>query len=95
MINKICIIKTVVCSYFKVSENEIQKLIEDKRKRDLILLLMKKFDCLEWYKDEENKFILKGRLKNKVNKAEEKMLINREFREIYYLLVNEIDRMLK
>ncbi len=95
MINKVCIIKTVICSYFDVNENEIEKLMKDSKKRDLILLLMKEFDCLGGYKDKKSNSLVKGRLKNKVNKAEEKMLMNREFREIYYRMVGEIDRILK
>ncbi len=95
MINKVEIIKLVMCNYFNITEKELEELFKDKEKMYLMLLLMKKYNCFD--KDiieREIKKIISGRVKRKVDKAEEKVLVNKEFRNIYFNLEEEIDRII-
>ena len=95
MINKIEIIKLVMCKYFDITEKELEELFKDKEKMYLILLLMKKYNCFskEMIEREKEK-IIRARINRKVDKAEEKMLINKEFRNTYFNLEEEIDKII-
>ena len=61
-----------------------------------MLLLMKKFRCLNGDIIQENLGILNSRMLNyKIKKAEEKILINKNFREEYFELEDKIKQNLK
>ena len=95
MINRIEIIKLVMCNYFSITEKELEELFKDKEKMYLMLLLMKKYKCFEKeIIEQEIEKIISGKMKRKVDKAEEKILINKEFRDDYFNLEDEIDRII-
>ncbi len=95
MINKVEVIKMVMCNYFNINEEKLEILFKDKEKIYLILLLMKRYNCLG--KDEiekEIEKIISRKTKRNVDKAEEKILINKQFRDMYFTLEDEIDKIL-
>ena len=71
--------------YYGMDENNFIQLLKDKENKFLLLLLLKKYKCMD--KDKimgvlnykSNKSILYN-----VKRAEEKLLINREFRDKFF-----------
>lgn len=85
-----CII-SILCEYYKIESKDFKKLIKKKEDTYLILLILNKFRCLE----EENirqqlSIETLRKLKQKIKKAEEKILINKDFRDEYFDLEEEI-----
>lgn len=79
------IINLITTFYDFDNSNEKIELFKDREYRYLLLLLVKKYNC---YNEEEIKNILNVKTKrsvlNNVKKAEERLLVNREFREKYF-----------
>lgn len=78
-------ILNVICNYYNIDEEEFLILLKERESKYMLLLLMKKYRCM----DEEGltevlKLKNKRSLKYSIKKAEEKLLISREFREKYF-----------
>lgn len=73
--------------YYNISESEFIELLKKRENKYLLLLLLKEYKCI----DEENLLKMLN-LKSKksisygIKKAEEKLLINREFRDKFFEL---------
>lgn len=90
-INKYEIIMLILSSYYGMSYEEFKKRLKNKDNLYLILLLMKKFKCLNSEVIQENLGILNNRmLCCRMKKAEEKILINKRFRDEYFELEDKI-----
>ena len=80
-------------SYYNISEQEFQTMLSDREYRYMLLLLLKENNCININK---LKKLLNLRTRtsiiNNLNKAEEKLLINKEFRECYFELDNIIKK---
>lgn len=83
--NKYIKILSVICNNYNISEEDFLLLLKEKESKYMILLLMKKYRCIN---EEELTQVLrlasKRVLKYNIKKAEEKLLINRDFRERYF-----------
>ena len=71
--------------YYGIDENNFIKIIKDKENKYLLLLLTKKYKCM----DEDNimdvlNYKSKKSILYNVKRAEEKLLINREFRDKFF-----------
>lgn len=77
----------LICSIKGISLEEQHKILEDKECKYLLLLLMKKYDCLD-IKRLEDDFNLPNmkRVFSNIKKAEEHFLINYYFRNQYFSL---------
>ncbi|SFC33526.1 hypothetical protein [Clostridium uliginosum] len=89
-------ILNALCDYYGISEQGLIKLLEFRENRYLLLLLLKNYSCLE----RENAMkILKVKTCKSVNNnlryAEEKLLINRNFRQKYFEIQENIDKIEK
>ena len=74
-----------------MSYEEFKKRLKKKDNLYLTLLLMKKFKCLNSEIIEKNLGILNNRmLCYRIRKAEEKILINKRFRDEYFELEDKI-----
>lgn len=90
-INKYEIIILILCSYYGMSYEEFKKRLKRKDSLYLTLLLMKKFKCLNSEVIQEKLGILNNRmLRYKIKKAEEKILVNKRFRDEYFELEDKI-----
>ena len=78
----------IICKYYDLKYEEINGFWKKRENSYLITLLMKNFKCL-------NNNELRKRLYNKVKIAEEKILINKRFREEYFELEEKIKENLK
>lgn len=95
MISKMKYVKIIqgLCQYYGIEQNRMIDLLEEKENKYLLLLLLKNNSCLE---KNNIKKILKVKSSKSVNNnlkiAEEKLLINRQFREKYFEIQDNIDR---
>jgi len=77
----------VIYSYYGMSEGDIIKLLKDKDAKYLLLLLLNRHRCID---EERLKAALNVKSKQSITynlrRAEERLLLNREFRETYFEL---------
>lgn len=90
-INKYEIIIFILSSYYDMSYEDFKKRLKNKDNLYLTLLLMKKFKCLNLEVIQQNLGISNNRILGyKMKKAEEKILINKRFRDEYFELEDKI-----
>jgi hypothetical protein len=94
MQNKLKYVKILnnICNYYGINEDEFIELLKNRDNKYILLLLLKNNHCLEI---DEIKEIFKLKTVKSINSslrlAEEKLLINRFFREKYFELENNIE----
>ncbi|MDR5587734.1 MULTISPECIES: hypothetical protein [Clostridium] len=85
-----------LCEYYGIGEQDLIELLKERENKYLLLLLLKNYSCLE---QENAKEILRVKSSQSVNNnlksAEEKLLINRDFRKKYFEIQDNIDRIEK
>ena len=95
MQNKLKYVKVLnnICNYYGINEGEFIKLLKNRDNKYVLLLILKNNNCLEVDKINE---IFKVKMSKNINSslrlAEEKLLVNRFFRERYFELENNIDK---
>lgn len=81
------IILKIICDFFSIERTEIKNALKRKETRYMLLLLLKNFSCCDFkiIKDELsiNSVLL---IRNNLKKAQEKLFVNRDFRERYFRL---------
>lgn len=94
-INKEVIIINVLLSYLEIEDKDYNKILSKKENRYILLLLLKKYKCLnkENIKEVLQEISTKS-LKSNIEKAEEKFLINKSFREIYLEVEDYINKII-
>ncbi len=76
-----------------IERGKLEEILKDKELKYISLLILKKYDCLELDKIKEDfKINSKRTLKYNENKAEEKLLVNYNFREKYFHMDEEINK---
>lgn len=82
-----------LCKYYGINEEEFIELLKSREDKYLILLILKNNKCLEL---ENIKKIFKIKTDKSINNnlrlAEEKLLINKNFREKYFELEENIEK---
>ena len=82
-----------VCNYYGIDEDKFIELLKNRDNKYILLLILKNNHCLEI---DEIKDIFKLKTAKSINNslrlAEEKLLINRFFREKYFELENNIEK---
>lgn len=82
-----------MCRYYDVTNEEIIKLLNIKENRYILLLLLKKHDCLNIENlKKKYRFEEKRNVKSGLKKAEEMLLFNVFFREKYFRIENYIEK---
>jgi len=95
MQNKLKYVKILnnICNYYGVGEEEFIELLKNRDNKYVLLLILKNNNCLEVDKINE---IFKVKMSKNINSslrlAEEKLLVNRFFRERYFELENSIEK---
>lgn len=86
----------ILIQYYGISNEEFYELLKKRENKYLILLLLKEFKCLDKEKFKEGAVIFNYRSINyNLKKAEEKLLINKEFREDYFNLQEKVEKYFK
>lgn len=90
-IDKYYNIISIMCQYYGIDTEKLGELIKKRDNLYLTILLMKNFKCLREEKIKENLGIINNRtLYYRLKKAEEKILINKDFRDEYFELEEKI-----
>ena len=95
MKNKLKYVKILnnICNYYGINEDEFIALLKNRDNKYILLLILKNNHCLEI---DEIKQIFKLKIAKSISSslrlAEEKLLVNRLFREKYFELENNIER---
>ena len=95
MQNKLKYVKILnnICNYYGINEDEFIELLKNRDNKYILLLILKNNHCLEV---DEIKEIFKLKTSKSINSslrlAEEKLLVNRFFREKYFELENNIEK---
>jgi hypothetical protein len=85
----------VICSYYGIKEENFIELIKDRDNKYILLLILKNNNCLDKEKIKEILRLKNSKsINNSLKMAEEKLLVNRIFRERYFELENNIDKMM-
>lgn len=81
----------VLCTYYGMSTDNLISLLEERENKYLLLLLLKKYKCMNQDKLKEV-FNIKSKrtLTNNMRKAEEKLLVNRDFRERFFEIEEDL-----
>ena len=84
-----------MCMYYDITNEEIVNLLNTKENRYILLLLLKKHDCLN-IQSIRRRCKLKERrnIKHRLQKAEEMLLFNSFFRKKYFKMENYIKKTL-
>ena len=95
MQNKLKYVKILnnICNYYGINEDKFIELLKNRDNKYILLLILKNNHCLEI---DEIKEIFKLKTSKSISSslrlAEEKLLINRFFREKYFELENNIEK---
>jgi hypothetical protein len=82
----------MICKYYDIEEKEFLDLLKAKENKYLLLLLLKNNNCFDINAIKELFNLKTSRtINNNLKQAEEKLLINRSFREKYFDLENHIN----
>lgn len=83
-----------ICAIKGIREEELVKILKDKNCRYLMFFLMKKHNCLDVNRLNEDFYIKNKRIVTYgIKKAEKKLLINRDFRAMYFKTQKIIEQM--
>ncbi|OKZ84911.1 MAG: hypothetical protein BHW04_11760 [Clostridium sp. 29_15] len=90
---KYLVIIQIIAQFYGIDDEEICVIMKRRECKYLLLLLMRKFNCLD-------KGLIKDQLqlksdktiKNNIVKAEEKLLMNKEFRDNFFYLEEKIEK---
>ncbi|MFT8315242.1 MAG: ribose-5-phosphate isomerase [Clostridium sp.] len=84
-----------VCDYKNISQDELLKILKDRDCKYILLLLLKKYKCIDldvinsYFPDYSKKSLNYG-----LKKAKEKFFINKEFRDEYFEIEDDIKKSL-
>lgn len=94
-LSKINIILSIIYSYLKGEDDDIKSILKKKYNKYLFLLLLNKYDCLDKVIIREIlELITDKSINNIIAKANEKLLVNKDFREKYLEIENRINKMI-
>lgn len=81
-----------ICNYYDMDESELLDLLKKKENRFMLLLILKKNNCLNIY-DIMSKFGVKNKrtIEKNIENAEERLLVNNYFRKEYFEIEKDID----
>jgi hypothetical protein len=85
----------VLASYLGIEVKEMNEKLRKKENKYIFLLLLKNYKCLQKDKIKEVLDIISDKsIKYNVDKAEEKFLVNKEFREMYFEIQEGLNKII-
>lgn len=83
----------ILCEYMGINSSELIKIMKDKECRYILFLLLKKYDCIDMGNLNRDFLInSKKKITSNLRKAEEKMLINKRIRDMYFEAENIMEK---
>lgn len=84
-----------ICSYYGIEKENFIELIKNRDNKYILLLILKNNNCLDKEKVKEILRLKNSKsINNSLRLAEEKLLVNRIFRERYFEIEDNIDKMM-
>lgn len=81
-----------ICDSNDISKEELLEMLQEKDMKYLYILFLKKYDC---WNEKELKEVLRVKTRRSIHynykKAEEKLLINKKFRDKYFEIEKKIE----
>lgn len=75
----------IICEYKNINKEELFKVLADKECKYLMFLLLKKYRCTDMNRLSKDFSIeSKKSINYNIRKAEERFLVNRDFREMFF-----------
>lgn len=94
-LDKTYIIINVLSASLGINAIEINEKLKRKENKYMFLLLLKNYKCIDKDKIKEMLEIISDKSINyNINKAEEKLLINKDFREAYFEIEEELNKII-
>lgn len=94
-LDKTSIVINVLCTHLGMDVEDINKILKKKENKYLLLLLLKNYKCLDKEKIKKMLEIISDKSINyNINKAQEKLLINKEFRKMYFKIEEGLDKII-
>ena len=94
-LDKVTIVMNVLASYLEVDMSEMSKELRKRENRYIFLLLLKNYKCLQKESAKEALEIISDKsYKSKMDKAQEKFLVNKEFRERYFEIQEGLNKII-
>ena len=94
-LDKVLIVMNVLAAYFGIELKEMSEKLKKRENRYIFLLLLKNYRCLQKDRIKEILSIVNDKsFRYNMDKAEEKFLINKEFREIYFKIQEDINKII-
>ena len=94
-LDKVTIVMNVLAAYLGIETKEMSENLKKKENRYIFLLLLKNYKCLQKDKVKEILNIINDKsIKYNMDKAQEKFLINKEFREMYFEIQEGINKII-
>ena len=85
----------ILCEYYEVTFEEVDDILKKREDKYLILLILKKYRCFSIERVMEVFKVKNSRsVSYSLKKAEEKFLVNKEFREKYFEVENKIKKII-
>ncbi|MBE6054350.1 MAG: hypothetical protein E7212_10670 [Clostridium sartagoforme] len=94
-LDRVSIVMNVLAAYLGIELKEIKDNLKKKENRYIFLLLLKNYRCLQKDKVKEVLDIISDKsIKYNMDKAQEKFLVNKEFREMYLEIEEGINKII-
>ena len=94
-LDKVTIVMSVLASYLEVDMSEMSKELRKRENRYIFLLLLKNYKCLQKDRAKEALEIISDKsYKSNMDKAQEKFLVNKEFRERYFEIQEGLNKII-
>ncbi|MDV4149501.1 hypothetical protein R0131_01490 [Clostridium sp. AL.422] len=94
-LDKVSIVINVLATYLGIEIKEMNDKLKKKENKYLLLLLLRDYRCLQKDRVKEILNIISDKsIKYNIDKAEEKFLINKEFREMYFEIQEGINKII-
>lgn len=83
----------MLCKYKGIKREELYRILKDKECRYVLFLLLKKYNCVVLENlDRDFSIDNKRKVNYNIEKAEEKLLLNKKVREMYFEAETAIER---
>lgn len=94
-LDRVSIVMNVLASYLGIELKEMEEKLKKKENKYIFLLLLKNYKCLQKDKVKEILNIINDKsFKYNMDKAQEKFLVNKEFREMYFEIQQGINKII-
>lgn len=94
-LDKTAIVINVLCTHLGIDVSDINKKLKKRENKYMFLLLLKNYKCLDKEKVKEMLEIISDKsISYNINKAQEKILVNKEFREMYFKIEEGLNKII-